>query len=88
MTRGPGVYSARFDGTDNAGKPLPHGRYTLCLEVAREHGTYQIIRKSIKLAGKPIAETKLSGNVEMSGVSFAYQPPHQSVAVVEPPSTQ
>ncbi|MEM7010752.1 MAG: DUF2271 domain-containing protein [Verrucomicrobiota bacterium] len=48
-TRGPGKYEARFHGNDNAGDPLPEGKYTLCLEVAREHGTYQIIRESVML---------------------------------------
>ncbi len=46
-TRGAGEYQAVFDGTDNAGKRLPDGKYTLCLEVAREHGTYQIIREPL-----------------------------------------
>ena len=69
-TRGPGEYEARFDGTDNAGIPLPSGEYTLCLEVAREHGTYQIVRKKITLGEGPIAETKIKGNVELSNISF------------------
>lgn len=73
-TRGPGEYSARFDGTDNAGEPLADGDYTLCLEVSREHGTYQIIRESVALGGKPIAKTELPENVEMSAVSYEYIP--------------
>ena len=27
------------------GKPVPAGEYTICVEAAREHGTYQSIRK-------------------------------------------
>ena len=74
-TRGPGRYQARFDGTDNAGDPLPPGEYTLCLEVAREHGTYQLIREKVALKGKPIARKALKPNVELSAVSYEYVPP-------------
>ncbi|MBA60885.1 MAG: membrane-associated lipoprotein, partial [Planctomycetaceae bacterium] len=74
-TRGPGKYETRFDGNDNSGKPLASGRYTLCIEVAREHGTYQIIRKSIMLGPKAIPLTKISGNVEVGGISYQYTPP-------------
>ena len=74
VTRGPGEYDAYFDGTDNAGKPLKAGEYTLCLEVAREHGTYQLIREKIDWGGKPIAEKELKGNVEMDEISYRYLP--------------
>ncbi len=73
-TRGPGKYQARFDGTDNEGKPLPVGKYVLCLEAAREHGTYQIIRKEIELGSQPVKLTPLKENVEFSKVSFQYTP--------------
>jgi len=74
-TRGPGKYETRFDGTDNSGKQLPSGRYTLCIEVAREHGTYQIIRKPVELGSKAIPLTKIAGNVEVGGISYQYTPP-------------
>lgn len=73
-TRGPGEYQARFDGTDNDGKRLPSGKYTLCIEAAREHGTYQIIRQTMDLGDQPIKATKLKGNVEVSSASFAFTP--------------
>lgn len=73
-TRGPGKYRARFDGTDNLGKPLPHGKYTLYIEAAREHGTYQIIRKTLELGNKPISKQSLKDNVEISETSFEYIP--------------
>lgn len=82
-TRGPGEYQALFDGTDNLGKQLPEGKYTLCLEVAREHGTYQIIREPLELTGEAIAEKKLKGNVEMSKVSFQFIPPNSVPATVQ-----
>ncbi|QDV23724.1 DUF2271 domain-containing protein [Aureliella helgolandensis] len=73
-TRGPGEYSAHFDGTDNNGHPLQPGKYTLCLEVAREHGTYQIIREPIEWKNEAIDKRELKGNVEMSHVSLQYIP--------------
>ncbi|MEW4486514.1 DUF2271 domain-containing protein [Thalassoglobus sp. JC818] len=73
-TRGAGEYSAHFDGTDNLGKKLPPGQYTLCLEAAREHGTYQIIRKSVQLGSDPIDIQKLEGNQEIDQVSYRYVP--------------
>ena len=74
-TRGPGKYETHFDGTDNSGKPLPSGQYTLCIETAREHGTYQIIRKSIELGADTIGRTKLPGNIEVGEISYEYTPP-------------
>lgn len=73
-TRGPGEYQARFDGTDNEGNKLENGKYTLCLEVAREHGTYQIIREQIALDGNPIAKKSLKSNIELSSVNIEYVP--------------
>ncbi|QGJ68757.1 Membrane-associated lipoprotein involved in thiamine biosynthesis [Planctomycetales bacterium 10988] len=73
-TRGPGKYQARFDGTDNRGKPLSEGTYTLYIEVAREHGTYQIIRKDIKWGSEPIPKTPLEENVEVKEVTFEFHP--------------
>lgn len=73
-TRGPGEYKAHFDGTDNLDLPLAKGKYTLCLEVAREHGTYQIIRETFEWGEKPIAEKKLKGNVEVGAMSYRFVP--------------
>ncbi len=74
-TRGPGEYTARFDGTDNAGKALEPGTYMLCIEVAREHGTYQIIRQRITWGSEPVKETKLKPNPEISAASYTFTPP-------------
>ncbi|QDU76339.1 Thiamine biosynthesis lipoprotein ApbE precursor [Bremerella volcania] len=74
VTRGPGEYKAHFDGTDNLDLPLAAGKYTLCLEVAREHGTYQIIRETFEWGDKPIAEKKLKGNVEVGSMSYRFVP--------------
>lgn len=73
-TRGPGNYEAHFDGTDNAGLMLSPGKYTLCLEAARENGTYKIIRKSFQWGDVPIEKTELTGNIEIAKAAFKFQP--------------
>lgn len=72
-TRGPGEYEAVFDGKDDRGKPLKPGKYTLFIEVAREHGTYQIIRQPLELGATPIETTQLKTNVEIKSASFEYR---------------
>ena len=71
-TRAPGKYSVIWDGKDNHGKPLPKGEYTLTIETAREHGTYQIIRTSLAIADAPFAE-ELKGNAEIQSAAIAYR---------------
>ncbi|HEY2154890.1 MAG TPA: DUF2271 domain-containing protein [Isosphaeraceae bacterium] len=71
-TRPPGKYTVAWDGKDDHGKPLPAGAYTLCIEAAREHGTYQIIRKDVAIADTPFAED-LKGNVEIKSASIEYR---------------
>ena len=72
-TRPPGKYTVAWDGKDDHGKPLGPGAYTVCIEAAREHGTYQLIRKEVTIAGKPFAED-LKGNVEIKSASIEYRP--------------
>lgn len=74
-TRGPGEYKAVFDGKDDNGKPLKAGKYTLFIEVAREHGTYQIIRQPLELGSKPIEKTDLKSNVEIKSATYEYRAP-------------
>ena len=71
-TRPPGKYTVTWDGKDDHGKPLGPGTYTVCIEAAREHGTYQIIRKEVTIADKPFAED-LKGNVEIKSASIEYR---------------
>ncbi len=72
-TRGPGEYKAIFDGLDDAGQPLKPGKYTLFIEVAREHGTYQLIRHPLTLGKDPLELTELKGNVEVKSASVEYR---------------
>ncbi len=70
-TRGPGKYTLTWDGKDNAGKPVKAGTYTVYLEIAREHGTYQILKQDMDFSGTA-KKVDLPGNVEMAGASLDY----------------
>ena len=48
------------------------GRYTVCIEAAREHGTYQVIRHEIDFNGQP-RQFALPGNVEIAGAALDYR---------------
>ncbi len=71
-TRQAGKYKIIWDGTDDRGKQLPSGEYSISIEAAREHGTYQNIRKQVTLSDKPFTE-ELKGNVEIRSASIEYR---------------
>ena len=70
-TRGPGKYSLKWDGKDNAGKIVKAGKYTVYLEVAREHGTHQLMKKEFDFNGTPDKET-FPANIEVASTTFDY----------------
>ncbi len=70
-TRAPGKYSLKWDGKDNDGKPVKHGKYTVWLEVVREHGTYQLVKQEMDLTGTPKV-VNFPGNIEVISSSFDY----------------
>ncbi|MEI6605283.1 MAG: DUF2271 domain-containing protein, partial [Verrucomicrobiota bacterium] len=47
------------------------GKYTVYLEAAREHGTYQIIRQELDCNGTA-TKIDLKGNVEISSAALDY----------------
>jgi len=71
-TRKPGEYKLVWDGTDHAGQVVPPGDYTVSIEAAREHGTYQIIRKKVKL-DREIVQEPLPGNQEIKSAALHYR---------------
>ena len=71
-TRQPGKYTLKWDGKDNSGKLVKAGKYTVCIEVAREHGTYQIFRQEIDFNGAP-KQMPLNPNPEVSSASLEYR---------------
>lgn len=64
-TRSPGSYTLSWDGLDDQGKTLPSGTYTVYIEAAREHGTYQLMKQEIQWNGKP-ATYEVRGGVEIT----------------------
>lgn len=71
-TRPPGTYSLVWDGRDDDGKLVEQGNYILCIEAAREHGTYQLIKSELNIGSSPFSKS-LGGNVEIKGASVAYR---------------
>ena len=71
-TRLPGKYKLIWDGKDNHGKQLAGGDYTIFVEAAREHGTYQSIRQNVSLSDQPFRKD-LKGNVEIRSASIEYR---------------
>jgi hypothetical protein len=66
-TRAPGTYSVVWDGTDDFGKAVPQGVYTITVEFNREDGRHVSTNTTIACDGAPHAAT-LTSTVE-SGVS-------------------
>ena len=71
-TRAPGKYTVKWDGKDSQGKAVKPGRYAVCIEAAREHGTYQLIRHEMEFNGMA-QSVPLKGNVEIAVANLAYR---------------
>ncbi|MBN9502120.1 MAG: hypothetical protein BGO01_10830 [Armatimonadetes bacterium 55-13] len=71
-TRMPGKYTLVWNGMDDAGKPVDQGDYYVCIEAAREHGTYQLIRKSFTFTNKAFKQ-KLEGNLEIKEAEVEFR---------------
>ena len=70
-TRAPGAYTLKWDGRDNDGKLVKAGKYTICIEAAREHGGYGLSRYEMDFNGKPEATT-LPAQPEIGAVQLSY----------------
>jgi hypothetical protein len=71
-TRVAGVYTLLWNGRDDAGKPVEQGQYYVCVEAAREHGTYQLVREPFTFGTKAF-KADLGGNVEVRKVAVDYR---------------
>ena len=71
-TRMPGMYTINWDGKDDKGNYVKQGNYTINIEVAREHGTYQLMQQEVKCVKKAQSYT-LQGNVEVTSATIDYK---------------
>jgi thiamine biosynthesis lipoprotein len=70
-TRPPGKYSFRWDGKDDFGNFVKPGKYTVMIEAAREHGTYQLMHQDMDFNGSP-KQFQLPGDVEIASATLDY----------------
>lgn len=68
-TRPAGRYTVKWDGKDRQGRLVPPGTYTVGIEVAREHGTHQLLRHEVAW-GSEAQRVELPANVELAAVSI------------------
>ena len=71
-TRPPGKYTMKWDGKDAKGVPVKPGKYAVCIEVAREHGSYQLLRQEIDLTAGA-KQFPLTGGTEIAAASIDYR---------------
>ena len=71
-TRSPGRYTFTWDMNDQQGKPVKPGLYTVCIEAAREHGTYQLMRQAMDFTGAPKQATVPINGIEITAASLDY----------------
>lgn len=70
-TRPAGKYTLKWDGKDDKGEFVKRGIYTIMIEVAREHGTHQLMTKEIDFT-KKLQPITLPGNIEVASVVLDY----------------
>jgi FAD:protein FMN transferase len=70
-TRSPGKYTLKWDGKDDDGNYVKQGKYTVYIEVAREHGTHQLITQEIDI--KKQTHFELAANTEVAAASLDYR---------------
>lgn len=71
-SRPPGRYRILWDGIANDGKLVPNGQYTVLIEAVREHGSYQLMRKQVKLANETFT-AHLGRNYEISRAALEFR---------------
>lgn len=71
-TRSPGEYTLAWDGKNDQGQLVKQGKYTVLIEAAREHGSYQLIQQTMDFNGKT-KQQPLPGNVEITSATLDYR---------------
>ena len=73
-TRNPGKYTLVWDGKTDDKKQAPQDDYFVCVEVAREHGPYGLVREKVALGTAPLKKVLDSSvNPDLSSVSVDYR---------------
>ena len=70
-TRPAGSYTLKWDGKNDKGDLVNKGTYTIMIEVAREHGTHQLMTKEIDFT-KSVKEVAFPANTEVASASLDY----------------
>ncbi len=70
-TRSPGKYTLKWDGKDDKGSLVKEGTYLVYIEVAREHGTHQLMSQEIKISKQQHYD--LQANLEVASASLDYR---------------
>ncbi len=71
-TRNPGTYAVAWDGKNDKGAALPQGDYYVCIETAREHGPYSLVREKVSIGSTSFKKTlPASNDIEAASLSFA-----------------
>jgi thiamine biosynthesis lipoprotein len=70
-TRPPGRYTFKWDGRDDFGNLVKAGKYTVMVEAAREHGSYQLMHQEMDFNSSP-RQLQLPGDVEIASATLDY----------------
>ncbi|MPY65351.1 DUF2271 domain-containing protein [Deinococcus sp. SDU3-2] len=71
-TRNPGTYAVAWDGKTDRGAVAPRGDYYVCIESAREHGPYSLVREKVTLGASAFKkDLGTDGDIGAARVSYA-----------------
>lgn len=71
-TRNPGRYTLVWDGKTDRGAAAEPGTYHVCVESAREHGPYGLVREAVTL-GAAAQKKQFGGDGDIAGVALEYR---------------
>ena len=70
-TRPAGKYTLKWDGKNGKGELVKLGTYTIMIELAREHGSHQLMTQEMDFT-KPQKPVTMHGNEEVTSVVLDY----------------
>lgn len=71
-TRNPGSYAVQWDGKTDRGALAEQGDYYVCIETAREHGPYSLVRGKVTVGASAFKKTLGADNdIEAASVAYA-----------------